>query len=130
MSSQQHAAPGNDQLATNRPERGDTAASGRDEASAHLHRGAYNAAFYQLGLPWHWDGDTYASVLCPDGERECLRAYLRDRQPHLLRAYDAEFLIDAIQAAKARCYETMTAAGNRSSAYVNWAELHQPQVGA
>jgi hypothetical protein len=112
------------------PGAANTVLTGGHADDVHVHRSAYNAAFYQLGLRWHWDDASYANALCPDGERDCLRAYLLEQQPHLLKAYDAEFLIDAIQAAKARCYDTMTADGNRSATRVNWAELHQPQVGA
>lgn len=102
-----------------------TAATG----AADIHRNAYNAAFYELGLRWHWDGDAYRTVLCKDAERDCLRAYLQQHQAHLLKAYDADFLIDAIQAAKERCYDSMTAHGSRPDAYVNWAEMQQKEVG-
>ena len=94
-----------------------------------LHRDAYNAAFYELGLRWHWDDVIYPDVLSPSGERLRLRNYLETQQPHLLKAYDADFLIDAIEAAKARCHATMTAAGSRMGAVINWAEITQVQVG-
>lgn len=97
-----------------------------------IHRNAYNAAFYELGLKWHWDGKIYPSVLCQDDERARLRAYLETHQSHLLKAYDAEFLVDAVQTAKARCFETMSEAGSRRgapAAAINWAELHQHEVG-
>lgn len=96
---------------------------------ADAHRNAYNAAFHELGLSFHWDGATYRDVLCQDGERACLRSYLETHQPHLLKAYDAEFLVDAIQAAKARCYDVMTADGCRPGAFINWAEIQQHHAG-
>jgi hypothetical protein len=96
---------------------------------ADIHRNAFNAAFYELGLRWHWDDAIYQTELCTEGERDCLRSYLKSHQSHLLKAYDAEFLIDAIQTTKARYYETMTAEGSRPATPVNWAELHQHQVG-
>jgi hypothetical protein len=96
---------------------------------ADAHRNAYNAAFHELGLRFHWDGATYESVLCPDGERECLRRYLEQHQPHLLKAYDTQFLVNAIQAAKERCFEVMSAAGNRAGAFINWAEIQQHHAG-
>ncbi len=98
-------------------------------AAAEVHRNAFNAAFYELGLPFHWDSATYQSVLCEEGERECLCAYLSAHQAHLLTAYDATFLVDAIQLAKTRCYEALTADGCSPAAYINWAELQQCQVG-
>lgn len=63
-------------------------------------RHAYNAAFDELGLPWHWDADTYARLLGHGSDG--VRMYLVTERPHLLRAYDAEFLVAAVEAAKAR----------------------------
>jgi hypothetical protein len=77
--------------------------------AAHAHpseieidRAAFNAAFYELGLRWHWDHRTYAALSDEACERRRLQGYLRAHQPHLLRAYDAEFLTDAILQAKQR----------------------------
>lgn len=65
-------------------------------------REAYNAAFYELGLRWHWDGDTYEQLQrAGDLPATRLRHYLETRQGHLLRAYDAEFLVSAIEQTKA-----------------------------
>jgi hypothetical protein len=82
------------------------------DASAEAHRQAYNAAFEELGLNWHWDPATFARL--PAHGREGVRAYLQSEHPHLLRAYDADFLADAIETAKARYYATI--AGNRAAA--------------
>jgi hypothetical protein len=57
---------------------------------------AYHAAFDELGLSWQWDPATYGSG------RAGLRAYLEQEQPHLLRAYDAEFLVEAVETTRAR----------------------------
>ncbi|MEO8655023.1 MAG: hypothetical protein ABI409_12935 [Ramlibacter sp.] len=84
-----------------------------------MHRQAYNAAFEELGLSWHWDSVTYACL--PGAGREGLRAYIEKEQPHLLRAYDADFLVDAIEAAKARCHGVMI----RSRTQAPW--YPQPQ---
>jgi hypothetical protein len=67
--------------------------------SAEEHRHAYNAAFEEVSLPWYWDSATCARFHGRDG----LRAYLRAEHPHLLRAYDEDFLVNAIESAKARC---------------------------
>jgi hypothetical protein len=77
-----------------------------DDIDAQAHRQAYNAAFEELGLSWHWDPVTYACL--PATGPEGLRAYLEKEHPHLLRAYDAEFLVNAIETAKRRCYEVMS----------------------
>jgi hypothetical protein len=55
----------------------------------------YDAAF-ELDLSQQWDPSTYGSG------REGLRAYLENEHPHLLRAYDADFLVNAIEATRAR----------------------------
>jgi len=102
----------------------DAAASAVD-----VHRNAYNAAFYELGLRWHWDGAIYQTLLCKADEKDRIRIYLETHQPHLLKAYDADFLIDAIQTTKSRCYETMTADGSKLGAYINWEEIQQREVG-
>jgi hypothetical protein len=81
---------------------------------AETHRQAYNAAFDELGLNWHWDPVTYACL--PAAGREGLRAYLEKEHPHLLRAYESDFLVTAIETAKGRCYEVM--ARNRAARQV------------
>jgi hypothetical protein len=67
------------------------------------HRNAYNAAFEELSLSWRWDADTYARLQMHG--RDLVRAYLEAEQNHLLRAYDADFLVNAIEAVKARCFD-------------------------
>jgi hypothetical protein len=73
------------------------------------HRHAYNAAFDELGLTWHWDAATYDRLKSQG--RNGVRRYLEAEQPHLLRAYEADFLVDAVETAKARRY-----AGNARAA--------------
>jgi hypothetical protein len=97
---------------------------------AEIHRNAYNAAFHQLGLSWHWDAGHYRHGECAEEERACLHSYLAEHQAHLLSAYDAEFLVEAIQAAKVRCLEQLSAAGCNPGAFINWRELQQRQTGA
>ena len=67
------------------------------------HRNAYNAAFEELSLSWRWDAATYTHL--QRHGRDLVRAYLQTEQAHLLRAYDADFLVNAIEAVKARCFE-------------------------
>jgi hypothetical protein len=80
------------------------------------HRQSYNAAFEELGLSWHWDPVTYACL--PAQGADGLRAYLEKEHAHLLRAYEADFLVNAIETAKRRCYEVMVRnqAGRRTYA--------------
>lgn len=86
--------------------------NGHSATDAHRH--AYNAAFEELGLPWHWDGATFSRL--QERGREGVRTYLETEQAHLLRAYEADFLVDAIENAKARYLDGMAAANARSTA--------------
>jgi hypothetical protein len=95
------------------------------DLEAEHRRNAYNAAFYELGLGWFWEAGCHQAG--PAGERACVREYLAQHQPHLLTAYDADFLVDAILTAKARCAPQM-AAGGRPAA-IDWRELQQRQIG-
>lgn len=97
-------------------------------AEDEMQREAYNAAFYELGLTWHWDADTYRRLM-EAGANDPVRIYLETEQVHMLKAYDAAFLSEAIQAAKARCDAAMRADGRRTPPRVNWAEIHRVQVG-
>ena len=63
-----------------------------------IERNAYNAAFYELGLRWHWDEATYAALVRQSAEPETrVRLYLEQRHPHLLSVYDPAFIIAAVQ---------------------------------
>lgn len=75
------------------------------QQASEAHRQAYNAAFEELGLNWHWDRVTFACL--PADGREGLRRYIEQEHPHLLRAYEADFLVEAIETAKRRCYDVM-----------------------
>jgi hypothetical protein len=74
------------------------------QADPEVLRQSYNSAFEELGLQWHWDRATYAGL--PAG-RAGVRTYLEREHPHLLRAYDADFLVEAIETARARCQSMM-----------------------
>lgn len=93
------------------------------------HRNAYNAAFHELGLSWVWDAGLYTSAAAADDGRSGLRNYLAQHQPHLLSAHDADFLIEAILAAKERCHAQLSASGCNPAAFINWPEIQQRQIG-
>ncbi len=76
-----------------------------DLCTVEIVRQAYNAAFEELGLSWHWDAVTFSRL--PAAGREGLRRYIEREQSHLLSAYEPEFLVEAIETAKQRCYEVM-----------------------
>ncbi|HOZ63313.1 MAG TPA: hypothetical protein PK497_02830 [Burkholderiaceae bacterium] len=77
---------------------------------AELHRNAFNAAFSELGLAWFWDSDTHHRLQANEDERERIRIYLETQHAHLLKAYDADFLVNAIHNAKQRRLESMSGA--------------------
>jgi hypothetical protein len=62
---------------------------------AQPHTPAYTADD-QLDLCRDWD-----VAACP-AAREDLKAWLEKERPHLLRAYDAEFLLRAVEVSRAR----------------------------
>ncbi len=89
------------------------------DQTAEAHRHAYNAAFEKLGLSWHWDEATYARLRAQG--RYGVRTYLETEQPHLLRAYDADFLVDAIETTQSRCFASIAGSRARPTPYVRWA---------
>ena len=96
---------------------------------ADLQRQAYNAAFYELGLRWHWDSCDYDSQLCESEQRAHLRRYLESRHPHMLKVYDADFLVNAIQVTMARCLDAAAANGNTAANFTNWAVFQHGDTG-
>lgn len=73
------------------------------DAASEAHRHAYNAAFHLLDLSWHWDREAFARIL-PYG-RAGVRSWVEMEQAHLLRAYNIDFLVDAVEITKNRCFE-------------------------
>jgi hypothetical protein len=99
------------------------------DATAEIERGAFNAAFYELGLRWHWDDDTYRTLAATPCERERVRRYLQEQQAHLLKAYDAEFLADAVVRTKQRCRDALAKCAGRGVPQFNWADARWGEVG-
>ena len=94
-----------------------------------IDRGAFNAAFYELGLRWHWDSDTYRALAANPCERERVRRYLQVEQSHLLRAYDAEFLTDAVLRTRQRCRAALEKCGGRTLPQFDWADARWGETG-
>ena len=108
-----------------------------DTHHAHAHDAAvleceaYNAAFYELGLRWHWDGATFAALqCCADEPAQRLRHYLQTQQPHLLRAYDVDFLVTAIEQRKAVHEAPPMAAGRAAQRRFDWSHSLGRELGA
>lgn len=98
-------------------------------SSADIERSAYNAAFYELGLRWHWDDSTYEQLSSVACERARVRHYLEQAQPHLLRAYDADFLADAILQAKQRRQAALAQSVHASLPRFDWSDQRWGEVG-
>lgn len=94
-----------------------------------IDRAAFNTAFHELGLRWHWDSRTYEALAAQACERSRVRAYLETEQSHLLRAYDADFLADAILVAKQRNRPALAACPSRSIPRFGWADARWGEVG-
>ena len=101
----------------------------RVEDAAELERGALNAAFYELGLHLYLDQGTYQALAANPNEHDRVRDYLEREQPHLLRAYDADFLTDAVIRAKQRCQQSLTASAPSALPEVNWTERQWQEAG-
>lgn len=94
-------------------------------------RNAYNAAFHELGFRWHWDSDTYMRLNRRDSNAEAqLRHYLEAHQAHLLKAYDASFLIAVIQEKQSAHRKRDKASAARPGRHFDWAQTLGGELGA
>lgn len=91
------------------------------------HRLAFNRAFAEAGLDWHWDIALYGELLAVTGGKERMRHYVDCYRPDYCRAGERmagsdkalrsrpaerlEALIARLHAAKTRIYTDMLAAG-------------------
>ena len=102
-----------------------------DDRNREIERNAYNAAFHELGFRWHWDSRTYSELLSPGlNADERIGHYLATRQPHLLKAYDADFLVNAIREKKAQHKTRKTASGAPAGRHFDWAATLGGELGA
>ena len=70
------------------------------------HRVAFNQAFAELGLPWHWDSERYGRLLRVTGGRERLLAAMADEADAPALAGEREALARELHRLKNRCYAT------------------------
>jgi len=75
------------------------------------HRPAFNAAFAEVGLSWHWDEAFYGTLLVTGGGMERLRHYAEHFDPALLARPDFEELMHRVHEISARNYQRLLAAG-------------------
>jgi HAD superfamily hydrolase (TIGR01509 family) len=75
------------------------------------HRPAFNAAFEDAALAWHWDVDLYGELLAVTGGKERMRFYAEHFDPDFLAQPDADEVIKSLHAAKTRHYVAILEAG-------------------
>lgn len=75
------------------------------------HRIAFNQAFADAGLDWHWDVPLYGALLAVTGGKERMRYYLDRYRPEWPRPADLSGLIARLHAAKTEHYTTLLAKG-------------------
>ena len=73
------------------------------------HRPAFNAAFAEAGLAWHWDEALYGELLEVTGGKERIRFFCERHVPDFLQQADVEARIKELHAAKTRHYAELCA---------------------
>lgn len=76
------------------------------------HRRAFNRAFSEAGLDWHWDTALYDELLAVTGGKERIRHYLTSRGIDSPGGDDRDAFIRALHANKTRIYTEMVASGD------------------
>ena len=75
------------------------------------HRPAFNAAFAEMGLSWHWDESFYGTLLVKGGGLERLYFYAEHFDPATRARSDFEDLMQRVHDIKTRNYQRLLAAG-------------------
>ncbi len=75
------------------------------------HRPAFNQAFKQAGLDWHWDVALYGELLAITGGKERIRHYAQRYQPTVKHDEHFSSLVAQLHQDKTRIYATLLAAG-------------------
>jgi beta-phosphoglucomutase-like phosphatase (HAD superfamily) len=75
------------------------------------HRPAFNAAFQEAGLNWHWDEALYGDLLAVTGGKERMTFYAQRHDPAFLVGADAKERIARLHAAKTRHYVRLLETG-------------------
>lgn len=75
------------------------------------HRPAFNQAFAEFGLDWHWDEALYGKLLAVTGGKERIRFYLERFQPDYVKPNDFDNMVAELHRTKTRHYLRMLAEG-------------------
>ena len=76
------------------------------------HRLAFNAAFKQLNLNWHWDIDLYGGLLQITGGKERIRHYMEKYAPAALNKSDLTDWIISLHKTKTKYFESLMENGS------------------
>lgn len=68
------------------------------------HRVAFNQAFAESALDWHWDEDTYGELLSVTGGKERIKYYIESRNKAERSRVDIDDLIKRLHALKTKKY--------------------------
>lgn len=75
------------------------------------HRQAFNRAFADAGLDWHWDVDLYGELLAVTGGKERIRHCVTLHQPAFAQRRDFDAQVKALHAAKTAHYVQLVDSG-------------------
>lgn len=68
------------------------------------HLAAFNAAFADAGLDWHWHGALYGKLLAVTGGKERMNYYIDQFRPDYEKSADFDDMVIALHASKTRHY--------------------------
>lgn len=75
------------------------------------HRPAFNQAFAEAGLDWHWDEELYGELLAVTGGKERIRHFAERYAPQIAARGDFPALVQRLHAAKTRRYVEIVDSG-------------------
>lgn len=75
------------------------------------HRVAFNAAFREYGLDWHWDVALYGNLLAVTGGKERMKYYVEHFHTEYVQPTDFNELVAELHRAKTRHYTEMLGRG-------------------
>jgi HAD superfamily hydrolase (TIGR01509 family) len=71
------------------------------------HRVAFNRAFQEFGLPWHWPVGLYGQLLRVAGGKERIRYFIKQYQPQFQSDMPLEQLIPALHQSKTEFFKEL-----------------------
>lgn len=75
------------------------------------HRIAFNRAFDEFGLDWHWSPEVYGELLAVTGGKERIRHYAQTHAPDLLGRVDIDTWVARLHKLKSEIYSGLVLSG-------------------